>query len=42
MRTLDDGPPGVGRDTIELEVNGATVGDEIPADVTLSEGTYAA
>lgn len=42
IRTLDDGSPGAGRDTIELEVNGATVGDEIPADVTLSEGTYAA
>lgn len=42
MRTLDDGPPGAGRDTIELEVNGAEVGDEVPIDVTLSEGTYAA
>jgi hypothetical protein len=42
MRTLDDGAPGVGRDTIELEVNGATVGDQIPTEVTLGEGTYAA
>ena len=41
MRTVDDGPPGAGRDTIELEVNGATVGDEIPIGVTLDEGTYA-
>lgn len=42
VRTLDDGPPGSGRDTIELEVNGAQVGDEVPADVTLTTGTYAA
>jgi hypothetical protein len=42
VRTIDDGDPGTGRDTIELEVNGATVGDEIPLEVTLSEGTYAA
>jgi hypothetical protein len=42
MRTLDDGSPGAGRDTIELEVNGATVGDQIPIEVTLGEGTYAA
>jgi hypothetical protein len=42
MRTLDDGDPGAGRDTIELEVNGAAVGDQIPAEVTIGEGTYAA